>query len=247
MIRIGTLEASLANRRPLSLPNGTRYFKSDLILSQPDAAISPQAFIIEQEPGSTIRPHFHQENQFQVVVAGEGHIGRHEVVPISLHYASRHTGYGPVVAGERGVTYLTLRDRFTIEAWYLPDSKHLMEDVPRRNLFAERIDVEPDASLQKQREGSLRTVIAPEPDGVAACVVSIAPRQAMAVPTPAGGADRFHLVIAGELVLDAQCLRRGSIVFASADEAPLPLNASGSGAQVLVMQYPAKRARGSSR
>ena len=43
-----------------------------------------------------IRPHFHVQDQFQVVAEGGGTLGRHAVAPIHVHYASRHTGYGPL-------------------------------------------------------------------------------------------------------------------------------------------------------
>ena len=37
-----------------------------------DDALYPMAFSVEKLPGAVTRPHFHQADQFQVVVAGRG-------------------------------------------------------------------------------------------------------------------------------------------------------------------------------
>jgi hypothetical protein len=241
MIRTGTLRQSLANRRPLQTPDGTHYFKSDFILSQPEDAVAPQAFLIEQAPNSVIRPHFHQENQFQVVVDGGADLGRHAVAPVSVHYASRHTGYGPITSGAQGVSYFSLRDRVTALAYYLPESRPLMEDVPRRNVFAQRIEVAQPAQLQALPAVQLDAAIDGQPDGVAAWVVRLPPGSRNWVPLPPGGADRFHLVLAGSLRQAAEALTRLSTVFTSFDEPPLVMEADAEGAQVLVLQFPQKR------
>ncbi|HYF16365.1 MAG TPA: hypothetical protein VEA40_00750 [Ramlibacter sp.] len=240
MIRTGTLRQSLANRRPLQTPDGTHYFKSDFIQSQPEDAVAPQAFLIEQAPNSVIRPHFHQENQFQVVVGGGAELGRHAVAPVSVHYASRHTGYGPITSGAQGVSYFSLRDRVTALAYYLPESRELMEDVPRRNLFADHVPVAEPAQLRALHGVEATPVLPLQADGVAAWAVRLAPGASHWLPLPAGGADRFHLVLSGAVVRDGESLPRLATVFASAQETPLVLQAGDDGAQVLVLQFPQK-------
>src|SRR3546814_9517599 len=73
MILIGSSNEALQQRRRHVLGNGTVYWRSPFIRTEPeDGRPSPTAFLVEQEPNSTILPHFHQANQFQVVVAGGG-------------------------------------------------------------------------------------------------------------------------------------------------------------------------------
>src|SRR5215472_10964178 len=43
-----------------------------------DDALHPTAFLVEKGPGAVTRPHFHQADQFQVIVAGRGMLGDHE-------------------------------------------------------------------------------------------------------------------------------------------------------------------------
>src|SRR4051812_29044816 len=92
MIRCATITGEQANRRHVTLANGTGYWRSDLLISAEGDSPAPQAFKIEQDPGTVIRPHFHAQDQFQVVAEGGGTLGRHAVAPIHVHYASRHTG-----------------------------------------------------------------------------------------------------------------------------------------------------------
>lgn len=83
MIFTGTLEASRANRNHRFLANGAGFWRSELII--------------------------HVQDEFQLVIDGDGALGRPAVRPISVHFAGRHTGYGPLTAGERGLSYMTLR------------------------------------------------------------------------------------------------------------------------------------------
>src|SRR5690242_17631726 len=59
----------------------------------------PQAFLVEMVPDSTVTAHFHQVDEFQVMVAGSGNLGRNAVPLIALHYVDHHTAYGPIHAG----------------------------------------------------------------------------------------------------------------------------------------------------
>ena len=69
----------------------------------------PQGFLVEQPLGAVTEPHFHETNQFQVVVEGGGTFGTKHLSPLAIQYANAHPSYGPIVSGARGVTYFTLR------------------------------------------------------------------------------------------------------------------------------------------
>ena len=59
--------------------------------------------VVIQPPGAVTPAHFHDPNQFQVFVEGEGRIGAHPVSPVTVQYANGHTPYGPIVASrDRG-------------------------------------------------------------------------------------------------------------------------------------------------
>src|SRR5260221_8622645 len=136
MIRTGTLEKARAERRPPVLPNGTGYWRNGLIVSQAEDPVAPQAFLVEQDTGTLIEPHFHLQDEFQVMVGGSGSLGRHAVQPVSVHYAGAHTGYGPITAGSDGLDYFTLRARMDTGAQFLPVARDKMQRLPQRHLLS---------------------------------------------------------------------------------------------------------------
>ena len=68
-----------------------------------DDTLYPMAFLVEKGPGAVTRPHFHQADQFQVVVAGRGMLGDHELRDGAVHYTDAYSAYGPIVAGKPGI------------------------------------------------------------------------------------------------------------------------------------------------
>jgi hypothetical protein len=190
MIRTGTLELARANRRHLHLANGTGYWRSDLIVAgdYSDGHWRPQAFLVEQDADSEILPHFHEENEFQVVVEGDGEFGRHPVRPVMVHYAGRHTGYGPIKSGAHGLWYFSLRAVSDPGARFLPEARKDMEKGPKRQLLGETIE--------------------PQPDGIAAWVL----RQPMPAPV---GAARFYVVLSGDIAWQGSRLPRLAVAFAT--------------------------------
>src|SRR5688572_3605109 len=46
----------------------------------------PMAYLVEQEAGSTVDPHYHQVDQFQIFVNGSGMIGTHPLEGVTVHY-----------------------------------------------------------------------------------------------------------------------------------------------------------------
>jgi hypothetical protein len=199
VIRTGTLESAQANRRHLRLANGTGYWRSDLIADSADGGDHrrqagpwmPQAFLVEQDPDSVILPHFHEENEFQVFIEGDGAIGRQALRPVAVHYAGRHTGYGPITSGSRGLWYFSLRAIADPGARFLPEARDRMEKGPKRHLFGETIE--------------------PQPDGIAAWISS---RNDFPAKDEAA---RFYVVLAGEISHAGSTLPRLSVIFA--DEA----------------------------
>lgn len=199
---------------------------------------TPQAFLVEQPPHWNLQTHFHQRHQFQVVVRGSGTLGRHPVAPFAIHYASAYSGYGPLLAGADGLSYLTLRVVSDTGAWYLPDSReHLKLRIPKQqvhaapSLAAEQVHLlaEPQQEpLITQDEGGLAAWLLRLPAGTRA-------------PAPAGseaGGGRFYVVMEGSLLLPGDELEGLATVYLGRDEI-LELQAGARGAQVLVLQFPA--------
>ena len=236
MIRTGTPQAAAANRRKLTLANGTGYFRSEFITSGFDESLAPQSFLVEQDPDSIILPHFHLQNEFQVIVQGGGSFGRHAVHPLGIHYAGAHTGYGPITAGAEGLWYFTLRARMDQGARFLPESRDQMKKIPKRQLLGElQADAGQGAS---NMEAAIDEVFAPQTDGIGAWLMRLPGGAALASPVHPGGLGRFYLIAAGSARINERLLDRWATVFVTPEEEPVKVRAGVDGAQVLVLQFP---------
>src|SRR6185436_10600992 len=142
------------------------------------------------DPNTMIRSHFHVQDQFQVVAEGGGTLGRHAVAPIHVHYASRHTGYGPITAGDQGLSYFTFRAVTTPYAYFLPESRDQMENLPRRNLLGHPVALSSAAALGGRTEAAVEAIIDPQPDGVAGWLFRVPPDNAFVPPASTKEAER---------------------------------------------------------
>jgi hypothetical protein len=60
-----------------------------------------------------------------------------DIHPLVVHYASPHTGYGPITAGAEGLSYLTLRAVGDKGAWYLPEQRDQLQlRIPKKVIHA---------------------------------------------------------------------------------------------------------------
>jgi len=233
VIRTGTLEQARQGRKHHILPNGTGYWRNGLITSPAEAAVSPQAFLVEQDPGTLIEPHFHQENEFQVVVAGTGFLGRHVVEPVRVHYAGAHTGYGPITAGTHGLSYFTLRAKSDPGAQFLPGARDRMQKGPKRHLLGRAHRPLAPSELTALREAQTIELWEPQPDGIGAWMLRVPPDCLASAPPQTS--SRFLLVSGGALQLKGEILPRFATAFL--DEAS-EMRAGEEGLELLVLQFP---------
>jgi hypothetical protein len=213
----------------------TRYFGDAR-----EEADDPNAFLVEYRPvpGGAIRPHFHKVAQFQVVIGGEGHLGKNPVAPIAFHYADPSTPYGPIKPSDetRGIDFLTLRPVARKGIWFMPGASGEM--APRasrehRNVVA----TVPDGSLP-ETGCTTQTLIEEHPDRLAAFLLRLAGGESAPSPSPAGTGGQYLLVTRGALSAPNE-LGPFSLLFARNDEEPM-LTAGPEGAEVLVLQFPTK-------
>lgn len=235
VIRTGTIEKARQGRKHHILPNGTGYWRNGLITSPAQDALGPQAFLVEQDPSTIIEPHFHLQNEFQVVVEGNGFLGRHVVEPVRVHYAGAHTGYGPITAGSRGLSYFTLRARMDPGAQFLPGARHKMQKGQKRHLLGQAHTPSSVAGLVTAQTEQLE-LWEPQPDGIGAWALR-AGRNATAAMPGSHGASRYLLIIGGVLVLNGERLPRFATAFVPPQENPM-LRAGTEGMELLVLQFP---------
>ncbi len=239
MKMIGTQATQQARRRHLTLPNGTGYYKGEYLQeSECAAADAPHVFLIEQDPNTTILPHFHQQNQFQVIVGGGGTLGRHAVQPLLVHYAGAYTGYGPIVCGPQGVQYLTLRPRYDPGAQFMPEARERMVRGPKKHFSSEPITLLDAAALCGLTQAQCEELLPLEDGGLAVSLYRLPPNSTAQGLAPSTGAGQYALVAGGILLHAGQTLQALESIYLTPDEAPLEMTAGAGGAEVLLLQFP---------
>ncbi|MEZ5815751.1 MAG: hypothetical protein R3D44_01545 [Hyphomicrobiaceae bacterium] len=192
-----------------------------------------QAFLVVRPfAGARIEPHFHDVDQFQVVIDGGGRIGKKKVRPITFQYADAFTPYGPIVADER-LSFFTLRNIASGGFWAMPGNKQEMPGRAGRNIEGV-FDLE--IGVPTAGECTREILMPPQSDGVEAIGFRLG-RGACSEGIPHEGKGQFYLVCAGSLVLDGRELPPRSLVRVEPDDAAITLRASDEGAQVLGLQF----------
>jgi hypothetical protein len=216
----------------------TRY---NMTPGTPDPApdtLFPMAFLVEQDPGSTASAHYHQQDQFQLVVGGGGTLGLHEVRPVTVHFTGAHTAYGPIRASQdEGIWYFTLRNGFDPGARFMTTAENrlALRAVPRR------VHREAVAGPLSAPTAPTETLFGPEPDGMAAWRYSLSPGEAITGPDPAQGRGQYWVVTDGGLVHNGEPLAAMSCVFVFPDEPAFRSVAGPHGVQAVAMQFPLRK------
>jgi len=198
----------------------------------------PQAFLVQQEPGAVVHPHFHYVDQFQVIVEGGGEIGHHPLAPLTVHFAGACTGYGPIRPGPQGLGYFTFRaSADSTGAQFLPAMRDRRRPIKRRYILADPVDPLGVEGLRGLADPVCECILAHE-DGLAAHMLRLPPGSRLTAPAPGGTAGQSVLVVSGAIRHDGRRLDRWSTLFVPADEPALAVDAGEEGAEVLVLGYP---------
>jgi hypothetical protein len=238
-------EAARVNRRRGTAADGVSFWHTlyigttryNMAPGTPDpepGSLFPMAFLVEQDPGSTASAHYHQADQFQVVVGGEGMLGTHAVAPLTVHFTGAHTAYGPIRAGAEGVAYFTLRNGFDPGARFMtrPDNRAALRAIPSRQ------HREAVAGPLSPAGPPAETLLGPAPDGMAAWRYRLPPAARLAGPDPSTGRGQYWLIVSGSARRDGMTVGALSCSFVSPEEDAFTATAGPDGLDILAMQFP---------
>jgi hypothetical protein len=207
----------------------------------------PMAFLVEKEAGAVVHPHFHQADQFQVIVQGSGRLGVHDVASVAVHYTGAYSAYGPIVAADEGVSWFTLRNAWDPGARYLPEHRRQLREARARHEHREAT-CGPLPPLTERELGALRApgggaVMAETADGLGTRRYTVPAGGSVVGPEPCSGGGQFWLVSAGSAAVGGGALLPvQSCVFVAPEDAAVCLIAGPGGADLICMQFP-RRAR----
>lgn len=200
----------------------------------------PQAFLVDlPTEGSTIHPHFHDIDQFQVVVGGGGRLGPGPASPVAFHYADAFTPYGPIIGGEKGISFYTIRAACSTGYFPMPEARHKIQGKPGRNI-AGQFDI--DKPLPPAGQHTKERLLESKPDNVLVVGLRMGPNAKAAGEATTGG-DQYYLVCTGSLIENGKELPPLTLIRVERNEATPNFTAGLKGAQVLILQLPAPSER----
>jgi hypothetical protein len=189
----------------------------------------PSTHLVEIHPGFVITPHFHGANQYQLVVDGSCTLGKASLHPGAFHYADAYTPYGPIVAGEHGLAFFTLRQTAYSGFHEMPGSKALMNEKAGRNFISA-------ADLDRARKTD-RVELHVDAGGPCAYELIAAPHDSLPISRHAHGGT-YLAILAGEVSFsDVRYPGRSVIWFGSEDPAP-NLKAGDEGSIAVQLSFP---------
>lgn len=226
-----------ADKKSRNPPSGGTAWRTDFIRPPEGVKDHPMAFLAEGTPYRVIAPHFHEVDQFQVIVSGGGVIGKHPLSINAVHFSRAHTPYGPLTGAEHGVGFLTLRAHWDPGAQYLhnPESKDKLVKVEGRKPWqvTEAPVFEGDADVNVHAFKEIK-----DERGLAAYSVKLKPGVTMATPDPAQTNGQYLIVTKGSLTYQGKEYKAISIAFTKPHEGSFPVVAGAEGVEALVLNFP---------
>jgi len=234
MAQIAVHDEVRGSRKERQTPTGIAW-RTNFITPPEGVVDAPMAFLVEGTPARVIRPHFHQVDQFQVVMSGGGVLGRHPLSIHAVHFARAHTPYGPIVFGEQGLSFFTLRAHWDPGAQYIPAERAKLEQVPNRNpwqateapVFGGSAEVNLNAFEQIKDER-----------GLAAYALTLKPGARCRAPDASRTNGQYLIVTKGSLLHQGTEKKAITVIFVKPDEAAFELVAGSAGLEALVLHYP---------
>jgi rubredoxin len=235
MAYIAAFDDVKVNRQERELPNGGRGWRTSFLTPPEGVKESPVAFLVEGTKERVIRPHYHQVDQFQVIVKGGGTLGRHPLSMYAVHFTRAHTPYGPILFAEEGLGFLTLRSRWDPGAQYIPDKREQLASVPNRKPW------QMTEAPQFQRAGAvtLRAFENIKDDrGLGAYAMTLQPNVAARAPEVVNTNGQYIIVTRGSLIHEGKPHAGLTVIFVKPDEEAFSMQAGPEGAEALILNFP---------
>lgn len=205
--------------------------------------IFPMAYLVEQDPDSSLPAHFHISDQYQVFISGDGHLGATPIKDVVVQFSDTYCVYGPIKGGPRGIGYLTLRNRYDPGARHMPHARNELPPLPRHNRQVITPAFVPlsSAALAALHTAQSMALIPMGEGGLCAWRYLLPPGASVTGPDPRLGEGQHWTVIGGSLDCDTELAPLNTCVFVFNDDAAYTAKAGPQGLEILALQYPYRR------
>jgi len=247
MIQIAAHEDFKSRKVERDIAGGHKGWRTEYIGFSKDQPNLAQAWLLECTPQRLLRAHYHGTDQFQVIIDGEGTMGKHKLTPHLVHFSKAHTPYGPIIWSEKGLGLLTIRPRkdTLVGPQFMPDSREKLKNIPNRTPLQVSTHVTyPDVD----QEGGLTQFDSIKDDnGLAVYTGKLKPGASLMCPSAANTDGQFILVMGGSLTYQDKAYPAFSIAYVTPDENAFRLQAGEQGADVAILNFPARHSMAGAR
>ena len=242
MIQIAAHEDFKSRKVERDIAGGHKGWRTEYIGFSKDQPNLAQAWLLECTPQRLLRAHYHGTDQFQVIIDGEGTMGKHKLTPHLVHFSRAHTPYGPIIWSEKGLGLLTIRPRkdTLVGPQFMPDSREKLASIPNRRPM--QISTHVTYPEVDQAGGLTQLDSIRDDNGLAVFTGKLKPGASLTCPSAANTDGQFILVMGGSLTYQDKSYHAFSIAYVTPDENAFVLRAGDQGVEVAVLNFPARQA-----
>jgi rubredoxin len=245
VVALSEIPPEKVNRPGSTTPGSPGSINTTFFRAKRDAPDAPTA-AINRYPAGVSRysaAHFHEVDQFQVIIDGSGEFGRHHVEPYCVHFSRAYTPYGPLQSSkETGWAFLVLRSRFDPGAQRFPAALEKLKQIPDRQPWQVTAKVgfpEPKASVNVREIPEIC-----DGNGLLTSTISMAPGARTTTPDPSMGDGQYVIVLKGSLVHQGTEREAPVVAFIKRDEPSFDIQAGTNGLEGILLNFPKVRSRG---
>ena len=240
MAQVAAYEDVKLTRKSRELPGGHMTWRTDFISRSSEDPDGPVAFLAESTPKRLLRTHFHEVDQFQIIALGGGRLAKHRLAFGGVHFARAFTPYGPIVNGEEGIGFITLRARRDSEskAQFIPECRERLAEISNRTPWQvtemARFKA-PDGDMSLEQFEQMR-----DDRGLAVYALTMKPHASGQAPAP--GCGQYVVVTKGGLVDHGKEKKGLTVIWVGPNEKPFQLKAGADGLEAIVLNFPREQA-----
>lgn len=230
-----------AVKKPLRRSDQLAYFRFPDQLELPHATLNGH-----QAGGYTLPPHYHERDQFQVVLDGSFTIGRHVLTPYCVHFSRAYTPYGPLVSKGPAFTFMVMRAHRDPGLRRMPESRAVLRSIPDRRPWqiTQPVVFPPPESRPASADVLLDEVANIKDDrGLAVYTLVVKPNGKAIAPDPARTDGQYLVVVKGSFWHEDQERKAVGLVFVKPQEGPYEIHAGAEGLEALVLNFPEVKSR----
>jgi rubredoxin len=228
------------NRRGSTAPGSPGALSTGFFRATRDTPDAPTAALNRYEGDGVSRysaAHFHEVDQFQVIVEGSGEFGRHHVEPYYVHFSRAYTPYGPLQSHkDTGWGFIVLRSRFDPGAQRFPQALDKLKSIPDRKPWQVTTKVTFPPATESVAVRDISEIS--DDHGLFTQTVTMAPHARMTTPDRRGGDGQYVVIVKGSVLHDGAEKPAPAVIFVNRDEPPIELQAGAAGLEAIVMNFP---------